>query len=330
MCLTNLSAAAITAVGLALATLIGNGIAGMFNLAIVAHGASRADLVSVFVTRLALVLGLCAMSGRHDLASVMAVYPLCAFALAALRGLHVHRSLFPLRVAHDEHVQRELGGRARNVGLGSIMGTVTARADTLLLRMYAGAEATGLYAASYRFVNAADAAATALATALFPRLNRQLAGVHAASAGRHYLGVGALLALLVAGSVPLSGWLASFVYGSEFASAARVLATLLLAASAQICGTFIHKWWIANAREQLLPRGQLLAAIVGCGAYLITIPRYGALGAALSTLASQLTLLVFYAGVWMTDAWLERTSRAEPTALALRTPPALEQQSRAT
>ncbi|UCF47362.1 MAG: polysaccharide biosynthesis C-terminal domain-containing protein, partial [Myxococcales bacterium] len=206
----------------------------------------------------------------------------------------------------DPEVERMLWHRGRKVGVGTVFGSITARADMLLLGGLVGPAATGLYAASYRFVNGLDAVTIAVATGLYPRLVRNLAGPSGIPRFATFVGVGFCGSAAVLCLVPFAESMVTLVYGPEFAAAGELLSVLLIAGAAQVSVAFIHKWWIANVREGLVPRAQGLSAAVNVTLNVLWIPSFGALGAAWATVVSQLTLLAFH-GVAL---WLARPARA--------------------
>jgi len=293
-------------VGLAVASLIVNGAASLLFLPILAFESARHDFPSVVATRLLLFVGLVLAAHHGGVQHVLCAYVVAAIALTCLRAIHVHRRLFRLRLVRDPEVERMLWHRGRKVGVGTVFGSITARADMLLLGGLVGPAATGLYAASYRFVNGLDAVTVAVATGLYPRLVRNLTRPSGMTHFAAFVGVGFCGSAAVLCLVPFAESMVTLVYGPEFAAAGELLSVLLIAGAAQISVAFIHKWWIANVREGLVPRAQGLSAAVNVTLNILWIPSFGALGAAWATVAAQLSLLAFHA----VALWLARAERA--------------------
>ena len=173
--------------------------------------------------------------------------------------------------------------RGRHIGLGSIFGTVSNKADTLWLRASAGLEQVGIYGAAYRVIGGMQLVATSCSLALYPGLTR---GEHRAKLGYMIAApLGAVSLLLASAIIPEP--LVLLVYGQAYAEAVPVLTVLLLAGVAQWIHAWAARWVIATHKERALPRAQA----VGCATLLVGLatltPTMGAMGAAWATFAAD-------------------------------------------
>lgn len=164
------------------------------------------------------------------------------------------------------------------------------RIDALMLRHFVGEAAVGTYAAAVRFTEVWYFVPLALASSLLPALLRGKAQNAAAYTDRlqQFYDLNAALGYALALPTALTAsWLIKLAYGAAYAGAGPVL--------------LVHAWslvfvFLGVARSQFLinegftrfyfcstAAGLLLNAALN----LVLIPRYGAWGAALATLASQ-------------------------------------------
>jgi len=291
---TTLDLSARWVLSLAVTALILNGLASVLNQAIVAWGASHLDLLVMLTSRAILLLLIGDAGLRGDLRGAVASYVVAAVVLCVGRALIVHFRLFRLRLARDRSLEEVVWSRGRHVGIGSVFGSLSARADMLMLHAWSGAEQTGVYGASYRIINGLDAASSAIAAGTYPNIVRMVTTGDRRGARRFSVRVATLLSVSIAVLIPVSGLLIRTVYGSKFAEAGALFAVLLAAAALQVSLVFVHKWCIATARESMLPRGQFIAATVNLLSNAALIPRFGAMGAAWATLFAELSLAAFY------------------------------------
>lgn len=291
------------AVLMVLATLVLNGASSLCNHAIIAFDLSRRDVSTVLISRLVLITSVLLTLPSGDLGWILGSFVLAALVQLVARAQLVHRHAFELRWDWCPETTMELWRRGRHIGLGSVFGTAANRADTLAIRHLAGAYATGLYGAAYRFITGLQAISSALSLALFPWLRR----AQGRWLRRLFLALGVFPALaLIVIAFTLPEFLIWLAYGDAFAPAAQVLRWLLLASAFQWMHAFASRWWIAQGREHVLPRAQAAGALIGLTTLLALIPRYGALGAAWATLAGDVV------GLCVLQWLATRSAHADP------------------
>jgi O-antigen/teichoic acid export membrane protein len=279
----------------ALATLVLNGVASVFNAPLLAKHRTAHDLPGLLVLRALLVVLVWWGASAGSIELAVLPFPLCALALAAWRRRLVRRWVTSRPLFVDRGAAAMLWRRGARVGLGGVFGNVSNRIDAVLLQVLAGERVVGLYGAMYRIVNGVTAGMSAVALALYPAL---LDGVRRRSlnrAARLFIaaplvaGAGILIATLCGADV-----VAVWLYGESFAEARPILRALLFAAAAQSVLPFVAKALIALGLERALPRGQLVAAALNVALNVLLIPGYGALGAAWATVAADGFLLVHH------------------------------------
>ncbi|HEV8306493.1 MAG TPA: flippase [Methylomirabilota bacterium] len=164
------------------------------------------------------------------------------------------------------------------------------RIDMVMLEWLRGPREVGLYAAAYRFLDAMVVLAASLGGPFFPRLSKLVKGHEPEArallenAWRPLLALGLPLSL---GTFLLADDLTRALFGADFALAGGLLRVL-------IWGT-LPLFWINVANHALIAADRVwaLAGVYGAGLLanvvgnLILIPRWGAWGASIATLACE-------------------------------------------
>ena len=164
--------------------------------------------------------------------------------------------------------------------------------DMLMLGVLSNPEQVGLYSSAYRILNQVLLAYYMLTGALYPQLARQ-----DLTQRRRMLRPRIFLALIAVGCV-LAVLLASFrrpllaiVFGHPFVAAAPLLLVLAFAIPLDFLTSYLGNAYLAWSME----RSVLICAVVAAGSNIIlnlaTIPRYGAIAAAINTLISYFIYL---------------------------------------
>ncbi|MBI3454366.1 MAG: polysaccharide biosynthesis protein [Candidatus Rokubacteria bacterium] len=175
-------------------------------------------------------------------------------------------------------------------GVAAVQGLYT-RVDILLLGQMASTAAIGLYSAAYKPVNIAVHFGATAAGTLFPAMARAPEQPVPASFERVTRGLataGPALALTLSG---LAGPLLQAAYGADFAAAAPVLTLLIWSVAANWLYAPLAVALQARGYERLWLGALTAGLVVNAAGNLWAIPRWGAVGAAAATLASELTLL---------------------------------------
>jgi O-antigen/teichoic acid export membrane protein len=230
-----------------------------------------------------------------------------AFAIANLANLLVI-SLIQVRVTmRYAHIAwragrkhwRSLSRVALPLGIASVLITVYYQIDQVLLLQIAGPRETGIYSAAYRILAPLLFFPTAVMSAFFPVLSavhredpariRRLVQICAETMA--VIGVPAL-----AGSFALSGEFVSLLYGSGYARTAALIPILMIAFVSICFGS------LAGYMAPILQLQWRLAFYSGAGAVanvvlnLVLIPRYGALGSAWATVATEILTMLLMLG----------------------------------
>ena len=178
-------------------------------------------------------------------------------------------------------------------GAGAAVQSLYTRLDILLLGQMASTVALGLYSAAYKPINMAVYFGGTIAGALFPLMVQAPNGLTPESFTRVMRGLGAAAPAMALIFTGLAGPLLQVLYGSEFTPAAPILIVLAWSAAAN--------WLYAPLGVALQARGREHWWLAGLGGGLVVnllgnlwgIPHWGAVGAAMATLVSEVALLGF-------------------------------------
>lgn len=187
---------------------------------------------------------------------------------------------------------------ARWFWLSGVLFWVNGEVDQLMLSRMRGDEAVGIYAAGYRLAVMFRVVPNVVANNLFPRLFRSAkdgAGLNRQLYGATILLTG--LALVVFSEIRLVGdELITLLYGSKYNASIAVFSLygiyLLMDFTRSTPSWFIT----ASDRVSLITLFRFLTAATNVVANLILIPKYGVLGAAYATIASEVMMTVLSIG----------------------------------
>jgi O-antigen/teichoic acid export membrane protein len=185
----------------------------------------------------------------------------------------------------------------------SILALVHARLDEIMLAMLRSYEEVASYAASYKLLEVSKFVIRPLIMVLFPVFVAAAAAEswpdYRDNTRRLMLGVGAIGFAMLTLVVPGAYLIVPLVYGNEYQSSIPITQILFLAAPV----LFVGQAAILVANALYLDRVAIVVAALGVigngGLNLFVIPRWGAVGAAWTTLASEtFVTLGLLAAVW--------------------------------
>jgi len=237
--------------------------------------------------------------------------PLPAFAALiivdlALSGILLARTSTRLGCAPrtwrwEAPLARRLLSRAWPLLLSSVAAVIYLKIDQVMVKLLAGAEAAGHYAAATKISEICYLGPVILASSLFPSIVRARTGdaTRYTRRIRIYFNLSAALAYAVV--VPLafaSPWIVQWLYGAAYAPAAPIL-TLHVCSLIFIAQGVARQEWLLG--EGLL-RFPLITTTAGAGLNIALnawlIPRHGALGAAIATVVSLAAADVLSSLLW--------------------------------
>ncbi|WP_332674912.1 flippase [Aromatoleum sp.] len=245
----------------------------------------RIGLAIVFATGR---VGLC-LAGA-GVATIAATYVLPAMLLGLTCRVLVRRHALPALAAtasaRGAAVRAHVLRRSSYLFGSALILQLHARADQLLLHAFAGTGELGLYAGAYKFLEQLLMIPVILNGVLLPAMSRWDEGRAAEGLEQTYFAT-FLIALGLAGVVGLgAGPIIGFVLGPGFEASARILEVLALGIPGLFLANVSGLYYSLHGLEHLGFIRNLAGVVTGVALGLILIPRYGAIGAAWSMVAS--------------------------------------------
>jgi O-antigen/teichoic acid export membrane protein len=284
--------------------------------------AGRADFTTVAAIELAgALLGTVCLVGALILASGVPGV-LAAHVVAAGTATLVARAFTrPARPLLDRPAMRirDLLRQAAPFGAIAVAQSTYTRLDVLLLGQLATSRAVGLYSVAYKAPNLLTYVGSTVVGPLFPLMaqtGRTESPVAFQRAVR-FLGVmGPAVALALSGlAVPIL----RILYGAEYESAAPLLVLLAWSAAANWLYAPLAVALQARGCEVWWLRSLIGALLVNAAGNLWMIPRWGAMGAAIATLLSELALVAIGASLVAWRFGIRPSLRAAAGGLAAAT-----------
>jgi O-antigen/teichoic acid export membrane protein len=181
--------------------------------------------------------------------------------------------------------------------LVSIITLVFFRIDTVLLKTISGNYTVGLYSAVYTLAAAFLIIPSIFFSVMFPVFSRLAVG-NQSSFGKSldkslkYL---TLLSMPIAvGGLLLSNKIIFIAYGSKYTNAGLILSVLFPFLVLSFVNSLMQHAIITTGGQKYMIIGVAIAALFNITLNLFLIPRYGALGASLTTVLSELFLAIMF------------------------------------
>lgn len=237
-------------------------------------------------------------SGR-DKGSIM-VMVASAMLLASLGALVYTARLLAVVVTPQFGWSRTMlqrfGREVLPLGVAIVASLIYFKIDVPMLRALRGDVEVGVYNAAYRLLENLSVVPSILLVAIFPALSQTVETDPHAAARLHRTALKVLLLAGVAGTIVLlvlPEFIVGLLYGPAYAGSAAVLRAL----APSVILTFVNYLETHMLVALGLVRAQMAFAIaligVNIGANLLLIPRWGGVGAALATAATEVVLLLF-------------------------------------
>ncbi len=174
--------------------------------------------------------------------------------------------------------------------LSAIAVTVYMKIDQIMLGQMVGDEAVGIYSAAVRISEVWYFIPMAIVASVFPAILE----AKKRSEAEYYARLQKLYDLMVLMSVAvalpmtfLATPIVKLLFGETYAVAGTVLAIHIWASVFVFLGVASEQWFLAENRQMLSLQRTVLGAVANIGLNLWLIPLYGAVGAAIATVVSQ-------------------------------------------
>lgn len=222
-------------------------------------------------------------------------------ALAALLLLFGLRAMgYVFRLRFDWSVLRPLLPRAWPLMASGLLGLVIYNSDLVFLRAFHGTAAVGYYAAAYTLVSFLLNMGTAYNLSLLPTLTRLGSGTPAQHALYHTSAaqVFAVAMPIAVGGFVLADPIIGLVFGARYPTSGPILALLIWSVPLLLVRSVPVVGLMAHGREDDVLRLTAWAAAGNLALNVMLIPTWGVLGAAASTVVTEvirLALAAWYA-----------------------------------
>jgi O-antigen/teichoic acid export membrane protein len=235
------------------------------------------------------VLAVVAILLGQGLIVVAATYLLGSLGALAFATVTLRRRFPPIRMADRRvPVMRQLLGSGALLGAASILNMALFRIDTVLLQAFRGAAAVGLYGVAYRFIDSFLFVAWGVTNASLPRIARAATGAARARA------LEVTAAVMLAFYVPLavlslfcSRWMVVTLFSERYAAAAPAVPWLTSAALPYALAYVARVSAIVAGRRRAILAIATFGLAANVAVNLVVIPRYGFVGAAVTTFVSE-------------------------------------------
>lgn len=276
---------------------LGKGLTSLF------YGFQRAEFPATVTTMATLcktVLGLFVLLAGAGVVGLAAASIFTNVLTLLLLTLGARPLLRGLRVARpDIALIRKMTGASWPLLTNHFLATIFFQVDVLIIEALHGARMLGLYSVAYKWVAALNIIPAFFTQALLPVMSRQAQEDPAALRRTCILGIKllSLLALPLAALFTALAWALTGLLGGEQYLPDGAIATQLMIWSIPVgwINSFLQYALIALDLQRRITRAFLLAVSFNIIANLLLVPRYGYQAAALTTIASELILLLPFA-----------------------------------
>ncbi|MBD0318043.1 MAG: flippase [Thermoleophilia bacterium] len=283
----------ISSVG-ALFTLLNLSLLPVLQVQLKMHWAVAGNLLGRLVT-LGTTIG--AVAAGLGFAAIVAATSL-GLVVTFLFDLAFVRRLVSVRPRFHPAAWRSLVRASLLLGLSGALGQIYFRIDTVLLALLRPPEEVGIYGAAYKFIEIGELVIAFVSVSILPTLVRFVEEGNPRARRLTQKGFD----IVVAVSAPLAVVLFAFAddivvlaSGREFAGAALALRLLVPFLLAVVVNQLLWRVLVAARRDRELLALSASILVVNVALNVALIPEYGYRAAALVSLASEVTLLIFVA-----------------------------------
>ena len=212
--------------------------------------------------------------------------------MAVILVLVLRRFGFALPMRRAPEVVRPIFVAASPLVAHSILGLAIFNSDLIFLRALKDAGTAGMYAAAYTLISFLLNLGVTYGNSLLPVLARE--GSDATDPARQrtlfdhaMIQVIAVALPLSAGGCLLAGGLLDLVFGATYAAAVPALQVLIWSIVVAWVRNVVQMGLIARHRQSFVLRTSVWSAAANFALNMLLIPRYGMLGAAVATVATE-------------------------------------------
>lgn len=204
-----------------------------------------------------------------------------------------------LKVSFDAQFSKEILIKALPLSIAFIFGTVHFRVDTIILSIFQGDAAVGIYNASYKLMETLTVLPVIYTTSIFPVLSR----LHLTSKDALRISYERSFKYLIAISLPiavgttlLASDIVLYLYGSAFSQSILALQIVIWVIPVIFLNYLFGVVITSINRQNIFIKAMFVAMVANIILNLILIPRLSYIGAAIVTVTTETIygLLLFY------------------------------------
>jgi O-antigen/teichoic acid export membrane protein len=262
------------------------------------RGLRRVELDALLTLLLRLgvfAFGLAALLLRPGVNGIAIAYLIGSLIAAWLGYAWLRRRFFKPILTARKSASNALLRQALPLGGAILLSIAYTRTSVFMLDALNNSTVVGEYGVALRLTEPLALIPSAIMAAVFPALTHAMAQTGYASTRslrRKTIGGLALVGLLIAvGGVLLGPWLIHFLYGMQYAGSTLPLQVLAMAALPIFINYALTHFLVVRRQQHLNLIFNAVIFVINLVLCSVLIPRFGAAGAALSTVLSELTLL---------------------------------------
>jgi len=251
--------------------------------------------VSEFISRLISLSALAIVIYFHGhfylVVATIGLYGLVTFALKYYFG----RRFLKFGFAYDKELALKIMNMAWPLGLVFIVNNIFFKLDTLMLFAIKGADAVGIYSVAFRVLEVTTFVGGFFANSLFPVISKNISN-NKARVGAVVSRATTIMLLLALPitllCLVLPKEIILFLSNSDFVSGAPALVILAFTLPLIYCDILLGSVLIANDERKYMIKIAIFILLFNFLANLYMISRFSFMGAAITTLVSELVLVV--------------------------------------
>lgn len=261
-----------------------------------AVGAMQSSAVAALIQKAVIVVpGIVLIVSGASLLAVMSAHVVAGVVFVFVGWRWTRRRFGRFRISYRPDLARTLFMAALPFLATSALWELYSRVDIVMLHFFSGEIATGMYAAAYKVIAAPLFVPELIGIALFPTLTRGLVTHRSETQQIYREAVRALTVLGLAGGILIAtagDGLQVALFGSAFAESGRLIRLMAPLFVIEVLMVPLWRLLLAMDRERLLVKLRLGSVALNVGLNLILIPKYGAVGAIVTSLVSEGLLAV--------------------------------------
>lgn len=229
-----------------------------------------------------------------------AVVGAMVFSLAfnCLAVILLSRRYAKIRLDFDTRKWRAFLKESLPMGVSVLVTFAYFKLDTIILSMLKESADVGVYNAAYKVIENLTFFPSMIIGLVFPMMSRYVFSntKRFSELLNETLRVFVIMAIpMVIGTLLLSDQIIALIGGSEFSASAQVLRILIFSLAAIFFGNFFNNILVAAGKQALLMRILAVCAAFNITANLFLIPRFSYMGAATTSVATELLVVILTA-----------------------------------